>query len=286
MLYLLTVSFIWAFSFGLIKGNLTGLDPNFVSLCRMILAFVVFLPFLRLKNLPFSLAVKLILIGTIQYGLMYCSYIYSYQFLEAYQVALFTIFTPLYVTLIHDFFKRRLHRLFLLTVFLAIAGAAVIVYRQVSWSDFKAGFALMQVSNISFAFGQVYYRKLLKNYGDIEDFRIFALLYLGAVLLTGIFAGLTTDWAGLQISFRQLWTLLYLGVLASGICFFLWNYGARKVNAGALAILNNLKIPLAVACSALFFHETVDVTRLLLGGGIIMTALWLNEKLLRKQASF
>jgi carboxylate/amino acid/amine transporter len=281
--YLLTVSFIWAFSFGLIKGNLTGLDPNFVSFCRMALAFLVFLPFLRLKNLSRPLALKLMLIGMIQYGLMYCSYIFSYQFLKAYQVALFTIFTPLYVTLIHDIFKRRLNRLFLLTVFLAIAGTAVIVYRQVTWSDFQAGFALMQVSNISFAFGQVYYRKLLKDHGEIKDVRIFALLYFGALLFTGFFAGWTTEWASLAVTPKQIWTLFYLGVLASGVCFFLWNYGAKKVDAGALAILNNLKIPLAVACSALFFHETVNLPRLLVGGGIIVAALFLNEKMLAKK---
>ncbi len=280
MSYLLTVSFIWAFSFGLIKGNLTGLDPNFVSFCRMALALLVFLPFFRLKNLHRSLALKLMLIGMVQYGLMYCSYIYSYQFLKAYQVALFTIFTPLYVTLIHDLFKRRINCLFLLTVFLAIAGTAVIVYRQVTWTDFQAGFMLMQVSNISFAFGQVYYRKLLTAHGEIQDVRIFALLFLGAVLFTGFFSGWTTEWAALVVTPKQVWTLLYLGVLASGLCFFLWNFGARKVDAGALAILNNLKIPLAVACSALFFHEAVNLPRLLVGGGIIVAALWLNERML------
>jgi drug/metabolite transporter (DMT)-like permease len=284
--YLLTVSFIWAFSFGLIKGNLTGLDPNFVSFCRMALALLVFLPFFRLKNLSRSLTFKLMLIGMIQYGLMYCSYIYSYQFLKAYQVALFTIFTPLYVTLIHDLFKRRLNRLFLLTVFLAIGGTAVIVYRQVTWSDFQAGFVLMQVSNLSFAFGQVYYRKLLKDHDDIQDVRIFALLYFGAFLFTGFFAGWTTEWASLVVTTKQVWTLFYLGVLASGICFFLWNFGSKKVDAGALAILNNLKIPLAVACSAIFFHETVNVPRLLVGGGIILAALWLNEKMLGKKLPF
>ncbi|MBN2428599.1 MAG: EamA family transporter [Deltaproteobacteria bacterium] len=282
MAYLLTVSLIWAFSFGLIKGNLTGLDPNFVSLCRMALAFLVFLPFLRFKNLPRSLTLKLMLIGMVQYGLMYCSYIYSFQFLKAYQVALFTIFTPLYVTLIHDLFKRRLNRFFLLTVALAIAGTAVIVYRQVSWTDFQAGFALMQISNISFAFGQVYYRHLLKNHKNIKDVRIFALLFFGAILFTGFFAGITTQWASLYVTPRQMWTLLNLGILASGICFFLWNFGARKVDAGALAILNNLKIPLAVACSAIFFHETVNLPRLLVGGGIIVAALWLNERMLKK----
>ncbi|MCB0265532.1 MAG: EamA family transporter, partial [Calditrichaeota bacterium] len=76
----------------------------------------------------------------------------------------------------------------------------------------------------------------------------------------------------------QIWTLLYLGILASGVCFFLWNFGARQVNAGSLAVANNLKVPLGVAAALLFFGESADVPRLLIGGGIILAALLANEK--------
>lgn len=91
MLYLLIVSLIWAFSFGLIKGNLTGLDSNFVSFARLLISFIVFLPFLRLKLVNKNLSLKLILTGALQYGLMYISYIYSYQYLKAFEVALLSL---------------------------------------------------------------------------------------------------------------------------------------------------------------------------------------------------
>lgn len=53
----------------------------------------------------------------------------------------------------------------------------------------------------------------------------------------------------------QWWLLAYLGVIASGVCFFLWNYGARRVTPVKLAIMNNLKIPLAALISLLLFRE-------------------------------
>ena len=71
--------------------------------------------------------------------------------------------------------------------------------------------------------------------------------------------------------------LLYLGAIASGLSFFLWNIGARKVNAGALAIFNDLKIPLAVIVSIIFFGEQANWVNLLIGGGIAVAALYLNE---------
>ena len=48
MRYLVIVSLIWAFSFGLIKTYLVGLDPFVVSGIRIGIALLVFLPFLRL----------------------------------------------------------------------------------------------------------------------------------------------------------------------------------------------------------------------------------------------
>ncbi|MDX9865812.1 MAG: hypothetical protein RBT34_13495, partial [Anaerolineaceae bacterium] len=46
MIYLLVVSLVWAFSFGLIKGNLVGLDAVFVAGMRLLISLLVFLPML------------------------------------------------------------------------------------------------------------------------------------------------------------------------------------------------------------------------------------------------
>ncbi|MGC4074440.1 MAG: EamA family transporter [Nibricoccus sp.] len=75
----------------------------------------------------------------------------------------------------------------------------------------------------------------------------------------------------------QAYTLLYLGVLASGVCFFWWNLGATKVNAGTLAVFNNAKVPLGVACSLLFFGETADLPRLAVGGALLIAAVAVAE---------
>ena len=64
-----------------------------------------------------------------------------------------------------------------------------------------------------------------------------------------------------------------LGIIASGICFFLWNRGARLVSAGTLAVMNNLKIPLGVAVSLFVFREPANLWTLLVGGLLIGVAL-------------
>jgi len=66
--------------------------------------------------------------------------------------------------------------------------------------------------------------------------------------------------------------------VASGLGFWLWNAGARRVSAGTLAVFNDLKIPLAVAVSLLVFGEQTDLPRLLMGGTLVLAALLLNER--------
>lgn len=284
MLYLFLVSLIWAFSFGLIKNQLAGLDASFVAAARLLISLLVFLPFLRLRGVSRGLRLRLALTGAVQYGLMYVAYLYAFRYLQAYEVALFTIFTPLYVTLIHDGFRRRLHGVSLLATLLAIAGTAVVKQADLFQPELLTGFLIVQASNLCFAFGQVYYRELLHRPAGLTDLRVFALLYLGGALTAGLPALFTTPWGGFSLNSTQLLTLLYLGAVASGLGFFLWNVGARKVNAGALAIFNDLKIPLAVAVSLIFFSEQADLPSLLIGGAIVLAALALNEWGARREA--
>ena len=284
MVWLLIVSLIWAFSFGLIKTQLTGLDSAFVSFMRLLISFLIFLPFLRLKNIGRSLIWRLVLTGAVQYGIMYLSYIYAYRFLAAYEVALFTIFTPLYITFFNDWFSRKFHKMFFIEALLTVSATALIVFNRLSSNALLSGFLLMQISNISFAFGQIYYKKLLKD-RDIKDSSVFALLYAGAVLVTGAAMLFTVNFNTININTAQMYTLLYLGAVASGIGFFMWNYGARRTNTGVLSVFNNLKIPLAITVSLLFFGEQTDLLRLLTGGAILIGLIVYNQLYLKQHSA-
>jgi len=276
MIWLLIVSLIWAFSFGLIKTQLAGLDASFISFIRLLISLAIFLPFLRLKKMNLSLAVRLFFTGMIQYGLMYLMYISAYHYLAAYEIALFTIFTPLYITLFNDLFSRKFHKLFLIEALIAVVATGIILFNRISNKGLIIGFLLIQISNISFAFGQVYYKRILKNI-QYKDMQIFALLYAGAVVLSGISTLFFVDYDALQISNNQIYTLLYLGAIASGAGFFLWNYGARRTNTGTLAVFNNLKIPLAITVSLMFFGEQGDLPWLITGGLILLGLIIYNE---------
>jgi len=285
MLYLFFVSLLWAFSFGLIKGGLSGLPPSAVAFVRLFIAFAVFTPFLRIRTLRPADAARLLLAGAVQYGLMYVAYLHAFTYLQAYEVVLFTVFTPIYVTLINDLFERRFSPAALGTVALAVAGGILIKYRQLGSEELWYGFVLMQIANLCFAFGQIFYRRTMKALNkQPTDRQVFGLLYLGAALPAAL-ATLGGDWSTFTLTLKQAGILLYLGVIASGLGFFLWNMGARRVSAGTLAVFNNLKIPLGILVSVLVFGEDADWPRLLAGGSLMVAALFINTRAAKSTAT-
>jgi drug/metabolite transporter (DMT)-like permease len=169
--------------------------------------------------------------------------------------------------------------MFLLAALLAVAGGAVIKFPDQSLSASLYGIVLLQVSNAAFAFGQIAYKRLMDSRKMLKDKDVFVLTYGGAVIVTGFFALAATDIHTLLVEPRQWLALIYLGIIASGLCFFLWNKGARKVNEGTLAVMNNLKIPIGVIASLVILRESTDYVRLLIGCALFGVALWVNRKI-------
>ncbi len=275
MVLLLIVSVIWALSFGL-TAQVSGLGAPFVTAARTVLAALVFLPFLHVKDLPLERALMFAGIGALQFGLMYLLYIASFRWLRSSEVALFTIFTPLFVTLISDLLERRMSWMFLASALLAVLGTGICVWSGLGRAGIFRGFLLMQGANLCFALGQILYRRLAPATGK-RDRDLMGLLYLGASVVAVAMAAPSIQWDKvLGMSLHQLAVLIYLGVVASGLGFFLFNAGARRTDIGTLAIFNNMKIPLAILASGLVFREAVDWSRLAVGGTIIGCALGLN----------
>jgi drug/metabolite transporter (DMT)-like permease len=283
MHWLLIVSFLWAFSFGLVKTHLPELDSTALAVVRNLLALLFFLPFFRPRRVAFGYGVSLVFIGAVQFGLMYAFYMAAFAHLRASEVALFTIFTPIYVTLIDSVLERRFTKRWFAAAALAILGAGIIHWQRVGIEALWHGFLLMQASNFCFAFGQIAYKRLHARLPkQTRDSAHFAWLMAGGFIATAACAlWQGTDWTAFRPSTEQWGVLLYLGLLASGAGFFLWNRGATQVNAGTLAVFNNLKIPLGVACSLFFFNESLSregLARMGAGFLLVLAAVALARK--------
>ncbi|GAB0110444.1 carboxylate/amino acid/amine transporter [Pseudoalteromonas distincta] len=276
MQYLFAVTLLWAFSFSLIGVYLAGqVDAWFSVLIRIALATLIFLPFLKLKQTPKPLALKLMLIGAIQLGVMYSFYYHSFLFLTVPEVLLFTIMTPLYITLLNDGLNRRFNPRFFIVALIAVIGAITIRYENLN-SDFIIGLLIVQGANISFAVGQVTYKRLMNN-NQLDDKAVFGWFFIGALIIATICYALFGNSNKLPTTSTQWGILIYLGIVASGLGYFMWNKGATLVNVGSLAVMNNLLIPAGIVVNVLIWNRDADILRLSVGAGIMLAALLINH---------
>ena len=286
MIYLIAASLLWAFSFGLIKGHLAGLDPVAVACARLLLAALAFAPFLFRHAAVRQIRGPALALGAIQFGLMYVLYIASYQWLPAWKVALFTVFTPFFVIWISDLKAGRFGLRALLAAALAVAGALWVqsglsdpgVGSAWTWSALTGqgqwkGIFLLQGANLCFAFGQVYYRGMARK-TEGKEVSLLAWMYLGAFLVTALALVLRGGTEFGNWSPASLLVVAYLGLAPTALGFFLWNRGASRSRSGPLAAANNLKIPLAVLVAWTVFGEQADYRRALVGLLAVVLALY------------
>jgi drug/metabolite transporter (DMT)-like permease len=265
---LLAATLIWSFSFGIIKQALAGVPGDWLAFLRLALAGLVFLPFAWRARLTLRTR-RLMLIGGVQFGVMYLLYLQSYPILAAWEIALFTVFTPVWVLLLDSLMTRgrsgRIGGREWLAVIACVIGAWLVRADPSERPDFGQGFLLVQGANLCFAFGQVAYRRGLQFDPGRADAAAHAWMFLGGTLVAGLAAAtrlIGPFWsapddvlAELRLDGQQIAALAYLGIVASGFGFYLWNAGARRVSAGLLATMNNLKVPSAVVVSVVLFGE-------------------------------
>lgn len=270
MWQLITASLIWAFSFGLIGTTLQGLPPAWLAAIRLLIAALIFIPFTR--PIPPIAALRLTLVGTIQFGIMYLLYMSGFATLKSHEIILFTTTTPLYITLFNDLANRSFNLRNHFGALLAVTGAVLVLWHGSGINHPLQGFLLIQLSNIAFAAGQLGYRRLYLAHSlhIRKDHQLIFWLYLGGTLALLPLAAIDTIYTSPAMTPKQWGVLLYLGVVASGIGFLLWNSGTRRVTTRTLAAMNNLKIPLGVSISLLIFGEHANWINLAAGTLLII----------------
>ena len=278
MFYLFITTIIWAFSFSIIGNYLSPtIDPWSLSFFRIAIALIIFLPVIDI-NISKKRMMIMAGIGAIQIGVMYIFYLNAFRFTTVPKILLFTIFTPIYVTLISDLIEKRIRKTFFVLSLGSVLGALIIRLTAIDLNDIL-GFLLIQGANISFAFGQVLYRFF--NKGQMKsDYNLneFVYFYIGALVVASIGCIINVDKIVLPQSLTQWGFIFWMGAIASGLGYYLWNRGATLVSAGTLAVMNNLVIPLGLIIEIIIFSRSVNMSTFIIGTLIIISSIYLSLK--------
>jgi drug/metabolite transporter (DMT)-like permease len=201
------------------------------------------------------------------------------------EILLFTIFTPFYVTLVYDIFHKQFHALYLISAAVAVLGAYIIRYQNVN-EGFLVGFLLIQAANICFAVGQSAYKYVIEKHNTFDQKEIFGYFHFGAFVVTTAAFMAFGNFEKTDPSPIQWGVLVWLGVAASGVGYFLWNKGATMVNAGTLAIMNNALIPAGLIVNIVLWNKIENYVSLTIGTLVIIFSLWLHAKFVKREKAF
>lgn len=184
---------------------------------------------------------------------------------------------PVHVALFDDLLNRRFNFWALAAALVAVLGAAIIRYDGIT-GEFLQGFLLLQLANATFAAGQVLYKRLVRKYpSELPQRQRFGYFFVGALLVALPAWLLFGDPQRLPAGELQWGVLVWMGLLATALGQFWWNKGATEVDAGTLAVMNNLHVPVGLLLNLLIWNQHADLPRLALGGAVIVASLWVNR---------
>lgn len=277
---------VWATTFVSSKTLIVhGIPPAEIFFVRFLLAYICIIPFARKGLWCRSVSHELLMLvlgvtGGTAYFLFENT---ALKFTAAGNVCLLVSSTPLFTAIISLWLAKgeRLTMRLVIGSLLAFAGVALVVVND--WSHMQIrlrGDVLALMAALMWAFYQILVKRAFAHYSIIFVTRkIFGYGVL-SILLYFMFAPPTVEYS----AFLQpvvIGNLLFLGIIASCLCFFTWNVVIEHVGSVVSSNYLYLQPLIAAAASAVILDE--PITWAMAGGMVlIVTGVYLAET--RKRA--
>lgn len=255
-----------------------GLTPSSIFFYRFILAYAALLLIChrRLFSDSFKDEVLMLLAGMTGGSMYFLFENTALIYTQASNVSLILSVAPILTTFIHKGLHRNepMGRHLLAGSFIAFAGVALVVYNGgVVLKLNPLGDFLTILAALMWAL----YSNLLKGLtGSYDTFFITRKVFfygLLTILPDFLFHPLRADWVVLSQPVVVL-NLLFLGLVASMLCYLAWNLATRKL--GVIRVTNYIYLGpvVTLVASAILIHERITLVAilgcLLILGGVIL----------------
>ena len=272
-LAIFSTALIWGTSFVILKNAIDGLGVLWVLAMRFVIsaALLLLLAGKRLGKMSRDTVRGSILIGVClaaayivqTYGLKYTT-----PGKNAFLTSVYCVIVPFFAWL---FYKRKPGAHNIAAAFLCVAGIGFVAL--------DAGFDRVNIGDILTLLCGIFYAMqiiLMEQYisgGDslsvsaVEFSTAAVICLVGAVLFEG---------KPILPQGGQVFSILYLAVMCTALCFFLQAWGMKYTPSSTAAMLMTLEAVFGTLFSVILYHEQVT-PRLLLGFALIFIAVVLSE---------
>lgn len=255
---------IWSGNFIVARAVYKDISPIQLSFFRWASATVILAPFavkVFIKEWPlirqhFGYLFWLSLTGVSLFN----TFVYiGGHYTSALNLALIgTTSSPIFANILARIFLKEKIGVFKTTgMLLCIAGILLLLSKgklsNLSTFQFSEGDAWVLLAALSFAVYNILVRKRPPTMSSLN--LLFSSFLIGTLLLVPFFIWDATNNTPVEWNFQMAGVILYLGLGASVICFFIWNKAIQLLGAGRTSLFGNL-IPVFSSLEAVFIlHE-------------------------------
>lgn len=277
--------FIWASTFTLIKIGLERITPLNLSFVRSILATFFLLGWLLLKGnrqeiaraLKFHLG-YIIGLGVVGVALFNIFQNIGIGLTSSGIASLLVASNPVFILILGaSFLGEKITKSKVAGIVLGFVGIIIVTFLGKNMalllrSGSFWGNILALLSAVCWAVYSVMNKSALKRYSPLI---LTALAYVFGSLILFFFCFTFEDVSLIfQLSLSSWLILLYLGILASGVTFYLWNYALSIMEASRVSVFIFLIPVLAILLGKVILNETIT-SFTFLGTALVLSGIYL-----------
>ncbi len=240
---------IWSGNFIIARGVYKQIGPVSLAFYRWIIATMIIFPF-AIKTVfrewrPVRRSVHYLFWVSLTGVSLFNTFVYiAGHYTTAINLALIgTTSSPVMsIIMARIFLKERIGWMKLLGMFVCIAGILFLLskgnFKNLLTLKFSSGDVWMLMAAFCFAVYNILVRKKPASISPVNF--LFVTFLFGSVLLLPFFVWEHDHAPVIDWSSRLIGSILYLGIGASVICFFIWNISINILGAGRTALFGNL----------------------------------------------
>lgn len=273
----------WGFSWVAIKLTLEGIPPFAGAGLRFLIALPILVLFVLVRRRSFSVPGNQLLViaatGILVYGFDYGLIYWGEQYISAGLTALFFASFPFFTGILSHFVFRSEDYRASIYVGLAVgfAGMFVVFYDEMLQARFDPMIMLavgaIILGALSAALGTVLVKVHLSDTPPV--LLTFYQLLIGSPLLISL-GWLRSEFAVIEWSWRAVFGLLYLGILASAVSFVLYYWLLKRTSAVTVSSMIYVTPLVALFFDWLVYGRVLTATQLI-GTGMILTGISISE---------
>ena len=272
---------IWGSTFIATKTLINqGLTPVEIFTYRFSLAYLCLLAFCHQKLManPWRDEGLFLLAGLTGGSLYFISENSALEITMASNVSLIVYTTPVLTVLLSSFFfKEKLRKGFIAGSLVALSGVTLVVFNGSVFLKLNPlGDCLTLLAALSWAFYSLILRQMGNKYSTLFITR--KVFFYGLITMILYLPFAPSSFHLERLCYPLVYgNLLFLGIVASMLCYLSWNACVRIIGASSASNYLYIKPLVAVWASHLFLSEPITPTALL-GAGLIIGGVYIVEK--------